>query len=135
VITRFKGEVPGYFLIPHITFMFLAMLFSTRTGLEGLRRESQPRFYAWATIISLFIGGIIFGSIVQKYAFGAYWTGFPFGTDLTDNKTLIALMGWIAATIAVEKNRRTKLWVLIAAFFMLVIFAIPHSLFGSEMKH
>jgi len=33
VIIRFKGDVPGYILLPHILLMFIAMLFSTLAGL------------------------------------------------------------------------------------------------------
>jgi hypothetical protein len=77
---------------------------------------------------------MILGCIVQKYAFGAYWTGVPFGFDLTDNKTLIAFLGWAAATMAVEKNRHPKFWTVTAAILMLAVYAIPHSLFGSELK-
>ena len=135
VVTRFKGKVPGAFLIPHILFMFAAMLLSVRTGLEGLRPNGRLRAYAWATTITLFVGGMILGCIVQKYAFGAYWTGVPFGIDLTDNKTLIALLGWVAATVAVEKNRHAKFWTITAAFLLLAVYAIPHSLFGSELKY
>lgn len=134
-VTRFKGEVPGHFLIPHIVLMFIALLLSTRAGLEVLGKSGRPRVYVWATVTALFAGGMILGSIVQKYAFGAYWTGFPFGMDLTDNKTLIALLGWIAATVAVEKNRQSKAWVLGAAILMLAVYAIPHSLFGSELRY
>ncbi len=78
---------------------------------------------------------MVLGSIVQKYAFGAYWTGFPFGMDLTDNKTLIALLGWIAAAFAVEKNRQSMILIFAAAILMLGVYAIPHSLVGSELKH
>jgi hypothetical protein len=135
VVTRFKGEVPGHLLIPHIVLMFLALLLSTRAGLEALGKESRPRIYVWATVVALFTGGMILGSIVQKYAFGTYWTGIPFGVDVTDNKTLIALLGWVAAAIAVEKNRSNKIGVLGAAILMLAVYAIPHSLFGSELKY
>ena len=34
VVIRFKGGVPAFILIPHILFMFLAMLFSTLAGLN-----------------------------------------------------------------------------------------------------
>jgi hypothetical protein len=135
VVTRFKGRVPAYFLIPHIVLMFAAMLLSVRAGLEVLGKEARPRLYVWSTVIALFIGGMILGSIVQKYAFGAYWTGFPFGMDLTDNKTLIAFLGWVAAVFAVEKNRQSRIWVAMAAILMLGVYAIPHSLFGSELKY
>jgi hypothetical protein len=48
---------------------------------------------------------------------------------------LIAFLGWIAAVFAVEKNRQNKIWVLMAAIIMLGVYAIPHSLFGSELKY
>ena len=111
------------------------MLLSVRAGVEVFGKGARPRVYVWSTVIALFIGGMILGSIVQKHAFGAYWTGFPFGMDLTDNKTLIAFLGWIAAAFAVEKNRQNKMWIFAAAVIMLGVYAIPHSMFGSELKY
>jgi hypothetical protein len=72
---------------------------------------------------------------VQKFAFGALWTGFPFGYDLTDNKTLIAFIGWIIAIIAGRNGRPARGWVLAAAILLLIIFLIPHSLLGSELDY
>lgn len=135
VIIRFRGHVSPVILIPHIIIIFLAMLLSTRAGLEALDRKSNPRKYAlWAAGL-LFVGGMIFGPLVQKFAFGALWTGFPFGFDLTDNKTLIAMIGWIVAVIAGRKGRPARGWVLGASILLLVIFLIPHSLLGSELDY
>ncbi len=75
---------------------------------------------------------MILGPLVQKYAFGAFWTGVPFGWDLTDNKTLIALIFWILAVI-MNKKKNTGLYTVIAAAVTLIVFSIPHSLFGSEL--
>ena len=36
VVIRFKGGVPGFILLPHILFMFAAMLFSTLAGLMSV---------------------------------------------------------------------------------------------------
>ena len=82
----------------------------------------------------LLIGGMIFGPITQNFAFGDYWTGVPYGWDLTDNKTLFAFVVWI---IAMFGNRKTdRPWLaLLAAIFVLIIFSIPHSLYGSELDH
>lgn len=135
VIIRFKGAVPAVILIPHILIMFLAMFFSTRTGLEALNRKSNPRKLALWTTGLLFVGGMILGPLVQKYAFGALWTGFPFGFDLTDNKTLIAMVGWIIALIAGRKGKPARGWVLGAAILLLVVFLIPHSVLGSELDY
>jgi len=92
VVTRFKGSVPAWALIPHILFIFAAMLISNLAGLFALGKEENHVFYGKLTLLLLLIGGMIFGPIVQYYAFGQAWTGIPFGWDLTDNKTLIAFI-------------------------------------------
>ena len=135
VVIRFKGTVPGWVLIPHIIIMFAAMLFSTRAGIEAFRPKKNPRVLVIWTTGLLFIGGIILGPLVQKFAFGALWTGFPFGTDLTDNKTLIAMIGWIVALIVGRKDRDARVWVIIAALLLLAVYLIPHSLLGSELDY
>ena len=135
VIIRFKGAVPIWILIPHVIVMFLAMLFSARAGIEALRPKSNPRKLALWTTGLLFVGGFILGPLVQKFAFGALWTGFPFGYDLTDNKTLIAFIGWIIALIAGRKGKPARGWVLAAAILLLIVFLIPHSVLGSELDY
>lgn len=135
VIIRFKGNVPLFILIPHVIFIFGAMLLSNRTAFECFIEKPNLKKYTIWTFIILFIGGMILGPVVQKYAFGEFWTGFPFGTDLTDNKTLIAFIGWLAALIAVYKSEKPKLYILVAAIIMFIIFIIPHSLLGSELDY
>lgn len=132
-IIRYKSEVPGGILWPHVLFIFLAMLFSTRTGLEAIFKGKSTYTYTWVTVIMLLLGGFIFGPLVQKYAFDAYWTGWPFGYDLTDNKSLIAIIFWVIALIVLIKKRENKIWPVIAAIMLLVVFLIPHSLLGSEI--
>lgn len=135
LVIRFKGAVPIFVLLPHILLMFTAMLVSTRAGLEALTKKGHPRKYAlWAAGI-LFVGGMVMGPIVQKYAFGAFWTGAPFGWDLTDNKTLIAIIGWIIAVIAGRKGKPARLYVIGAAVLLLLVFSIPHSMMGSELNY
>jgi len=135
VIIRFKGPVPAVILIPHILIMFLAMLFSTRAGIAALDPKSNPRKFAlWATGL-LIVGGLILGPLVQKFAFGELWTGFPISSDLTDNKMLIAFIGWIAAVIAGRGGKPARRWVLGASILLLVVYLIPHSLLGSELDY
>lgn len=135
VVIRYKGAVPLYYLIPHIIFMFFAMLLSNRSGLEALSPKGNPRLLALWTTGLLLVGGMIFGPVVQKFAFGEYWTGFPYGTDLTDNKTAIAMLAWIAAVIAGRRGKKARIWVLCAAVILLAIYLIPHSMFGSELDY
>lgn len=136
VVIRFKGAVPLGFLIPHIILMFLAMLFSLRTGLEAAVNEKNSYIYTWFTVLFLLLGGLIFGPIVQKYAFGSLWAGWPFGGDLTDNKTLFAFIFWIVALVMqYRKAKSGKMWVLIACTVLFLIYLIPHSMFGSELDY
>jgi hypothetical protein len=134
VIIRFKGSVPAGFMIPHILAMFLAMLFSTYTGILAIMKDSRFRKYAFWTLALLVLGGLIFGPIIQKYAFGDYWTGWPFGRDLTDNKTLIAVIFWGVATLLNLKKSRP--WIaVVAALVLLAVYSIPHSTMGSELDY
>jgi hypothetical protein len=134
LVIRFKGAVPPYILTPHILFMFVAMLFSTLAGLMALTKHPLFRKYSVWTLICLIAGGMILGPIMQKYAFGEFWTGIPFGWDLTDNKTLIALIFWIIAVVMNRKKER-PLYTILAAAVLLVIFSIPHSVLGSELDY
>jgi hypothetical protein len=133
VILRFKGKVPGAVLIPHIFFIFLAMFFAVITCLEAIFRRKNVYLFTWLTTIFFFISGIILGPLMQEYAFGALWTGWPFGHDLTDNKTLLALIMWIIALVVLRKNREKRVWAIVAFVVMLAVYMIPHSVLGSEV--
>ncbi len=132
IIIRFRDDVPAWAMLPHIILMFTAMLFSTRAAMAAIFRD-RTRMLTMITGITFITGGIIFGPVVQKYAFGDYWTGWPFGSDLTDNKTAFSLLFWIVAMYMTYKNRYHRSWVIVAAAVLLIIYLIPHSLLGSEI--
>jgi len=97
-IMRFKGPVPAAVLLLHIVLMFAAMLTSTRAGLGaafGRAEDALP----WVTLGMVLVGGIFFGALVAKAAFGTYWSGWPNGSDFTDNKTLLMAAAWLAACL------------------------------------
>jgi hypothetical protein len=133
VVTRFKGDVPVAVLAPHVIMMVLTLLFSARAGIAALARESAMRRYALTTAVALLIGGFILGPIALKYAFGQWWEGVPLGWDLTDNKTLIAGLAWAGALLRMRGGREARGAILGAAVVTLAVFAVPHSLFGSQI--
>lgn len=136
VIIRFKGPVPAAVLIPHILLMFTSMLFANRAGIEAIARHERQFRYAFLTILTLGLGGLVMGPIVQKYAFDAYWTGWPFGHDLTDNKSAAAFLMWVIAIWRLKKSPATAWkWVLAAAVVQLAVYLIPHSVLGSELDY
>lgn len=130
-IIRFKGFVPGFILIPHILIMFLSMLFSNVAGVYALFKIPSLKMMK-ITLGTIFVGGLIMGPLVQKYAFDELWAGVPFGWDLTDNKTLIAFAAWLLAFLFSRKGE-SRYWIIAASVVTLVIFSIPHSLFGSQL--
>ena len=135
VVIRFRGDVPAAVLVTHIVVMFLSMLFSVRAGLElwGTGRNLKKMMYV--TLVLMGIGGLILGPIVQKYAFGAYWTGWPFGHDMTDNKTLVAFLAWGVAVYMLHRGKPAGKWAFGAAVVTLIVFLIPHSVLGSELTY
>jgi len=134
VIIRFKGSVPGIILVPHVLLMFTAMLFSTFAGLSGIAKLPSYKKYSIWTLVLLTAGGMFLGPLVQYHAFGELWTGIPFGWDLTDNKTVIALAFWILAVIMNRKKER-PLFTVLAALVLLLVYSLPHSMFGSELDY
>lgn len=130
---RFRNDVPASILVPHILFMFAAMLFAVYTFLLVITRKEYSKWLK-ITLGTLFVGGFILGPLVQHVAFGPWWTGFPYGTDLTDNKTLLSFLFFVAA-VATLKWKYNKWVVGLAVLFMIVIFSIPHSTFGSEYNY
>jgi hypothetical protein len=134
VVARYRGDVPAGVLMPHILAMFTSMLLSTRALFEVLRPAApKGRVLVLASMALLVIGGLMLGPVVQHFAFGEYWTGWPYGHDLTDNKTVIAFLAWLPATILAWRRANTRLAVTLGWVVMMGIFLIPHSARGSQL--
>jgi hypothetical protein len=91
-------------------------------------------------LIGITIGGLVLGPIVQKHAFGAYWTGWPFGEDLTDNKTLAMWVAWVVAVAVLGRRREpgdrvARSAVVGACLVMIAVYLVPHSLRGSQLDY
>lgn len=140
VVMRFKGFVPAGVLIPHVVAMFLSMMIGVRSALAAALGRPEAGRLAWFALAGITVGGLVLGPIVQKYAFGAYWTGWPFGADLTDNKTLAMWLAWLAAVVAARwrpapADRLARAAVVAAALVMLAVYVVPHSLRGSQLDY
>lgn len=131
-VTRFKEPVSAAVLIPHVLAMFLGMLWATRAGLAAVTNEPTRRL-TFVTLAFIGVGGFILGPLMQYQAFGEWWTGIPFGYDLTDNKTLVASIAWILAAARMRRGREARTWVALAAAVTMLVFAIPHSVWGSQI--
>ena len=149
-VLRYRDPVPMGVLIPHIFFMFFAVLIAWRAGLGALVHPYGLRRLAWWALGLFTVGGMILGPMVQNYAFGEYWTGVPFGWDLTDNKTLVMWLAWLVAALVLERVARrdtggtgvsdrsgggVRTLVLIASVVTVFVYLIPHSIQGSELDY
>lgn len=140
IVLRFRGEVPAGLLLPHVLVMFISMLIAVRAGLGALfAPPGTARLARWA-LGGITLGGMILGPLVQQRAFGALWTGWPLGGDLTDNKTLVMWLAWIVTALAVrpgagERRPWARLLLVAATVVTLAVYLIPHSLRGSELDY
>ena len=134
IYARYKDSVPTLVLLVHITLVFVSMSLAIRTILETLIGGNfKP--YIWATIISLILGAFILGPLVQWYAFGVWWSGFPFGYDWTDNKVVVEMVFWLIAAFQNRGSRVNRGSVYLAGLVTLLVYFIPHSIFGSEYNY
>ena len=139
-VARYKGDVPALVLIFHVTCMIIGMFFSTSCGLTGLLGgNGSLRVLSQLSFLFLLIGGCILGPIVQKYAFDAYWTGWPLGTDWTDNKLAVGALVWLVAAWRCRPARAGqptgRWWAVAAMLVIFVVYGIPHSIHGSTLDY
>ncbi len=138
-VARFKGDVPNLVLVFHVSFMILGMLFSTGCGFEALTNGGAIKMLSRVSFAFLLLGGLILGPIVQKYAFDAYWTGWPLGGDWTDNKLAVGAIVWLVAMWGTRNagvGRPSGKWLCVLAMLAIfVIYGIPHSIHGSTLDY
>lgn len=140
IVLRYKDPVSSYILLPHVLMMIMVVIFGIRAGLSALFDPTSMRRWVIVTFVAMTVGGMILGPLVQKSAFGEYWTGFPYGGDFTDNKTLIMWIAWAVALAIIgfkvkKKENISRVAVLGAAVVMIVVYLIPHSLGGSTLDY
>ncbi len=133
-ILRYKDPVPTWLLLIHIVAIFLGPVFAFRSVIGWILKEQSPwRFVPWV-VAFLALGGFVLGPLMQKYAFDAWWTGWPVGEDLTDTKTLVAWVFWVGALWLSRLRPKFSVaafWV--ALLVMVGVFLIPHSVRGSQV--
>ena len=136
IIARFKDPVPSQILIPHIIFMIFGLIWAMRTGIGALASSEFQVSKITTTLIMLGLGGLILGPIVQKFAFGAYWTGWPLGSDWTDNKLAAMVLAWIITLIlTIKKQGLARIFTIISLMVTLTVYLIPHSMGGSTLDY
>ena len=136
MMVRFRGEVPPFTLGLHILGMFGGFLlmvlgaFATVDFLRG-RGQARPvlRLGGWGWLVFA-VGGLPLGFLMNWYAFRVIWEAWPFGADVTDNKTQIALAVYGLSLLAfLWKKSRAAAWlVLLGTGVAFAVFIIPHSL-------
>ncbi|MBU8923481.1 MAG: hypothetical protein KOO63_16825 [Bacteroidales bacterium] len=144
---KYKGEVSTLVLILHVIFMFGAFFFMVESGLcaipvfKGAEGKEMTAVMMRWLILFTFVGGWPLGFILNYQRFGPIWEGFPFGYDITDNKTQLMLVIW-AITVLLslgsffgkgeEKDKLGRkgfaIAVLVSTILSFLIFLIPHSL-------
>jgi hypothetical protein len=144
---KYKGKVSSVVLILHIIFMFASFYFMMQclwsaVGILGGRaRKGEAVSNARWILLSSFIGGWPLGFILNYQAFGVIWEGYPFGYDITDNKTQIMFVFWLVSLLLVRGSfmgkgeemdtlgeRGFAAAVIVSFIVSILLFIVPHSL-------
>lgn len=146
-VVKYKGHASSAAIAAHVVFMFGAFFFMTlalfgavRILRRGEGKRSAVGAARWA-LLCTFIGTWPLGILLNWQTFGVLWEGYPFGRDITDNKTQIVFVFWLASLLLVrgsflgrgeERDRlgpRGFAWAVIASFAVsLALYILPHSL-------
>jgi hypothetical protein len=144
---KYKGEVSVTVLVLHILCMFAAFFFiieALQGAIAMLWRGEDREFTVaqarWALLFT-FLGGWPLGFILNWQRFGVMWEGWPFGYDVTDNKTQLVTILWLVIAGLSWKSftcrrtgrdrlapRKFAFAVIAAALISLATYLVPHSL-------
>ena len=146
-LIKYKGNYSTTVLILHIIFMFCAFLFIIETflGALGILFSGEEIEYTIRmmriALSCLFVGGWPLGFILNYQRFGPVWEGFPFGWDITDNKTQIIFIFWLITTFLVWgsffgrghrrdliEKKQYAVAVIISFIITVGLYLVPHSL-------
>jgi hypothetical protein len=146
LLVKYKGTASNAVLVLHVLFMFGAFFFMVQAlwSAVGILRGSEGKGGAvnsarWVLICS-FIGGWPLGFVLNYQAFGVFWEGYPFGYDITDNKTQVMFLFWLVSLLLVRGSflgrgegadrlgaRGFAIAVIVSFFVSLLLFIVPHS--------
>ncbi len=146
-LIKYKGEVSVTVLVLHILCMFTAFFFIVEAiiGASMMLVSREDREFTVAqtrwVLLFTFLGGVPLGFALNWQRFGVLWEAFPFGTDVTDNKTQLIIIFWIIIAAISWKSfacRRTgrdavgpgafATAVILASVLSLFLYLVPHSL-------
>jgi hypothetical protein len=101
----YKGTPNQAILVTHLVLRFMALLLFLLCGFLAFRALTHrrvvvdiPRLGFLGTVI-YFISSFPLGMIVDFQRYGKPWTGFPVSNGLGDNKSLIIVLYWLAASL------------------------------------
>lgn len=98
----FKGRPSTPLLVTHVIFMMLGIVSLGIALIAAWRYLARSQALAWMRravlggFACLAIGGLLLGMPVEYQVYGTYWEGWPFGRDVTDTKTGLLLVLWLA---------------------------------------
>ena len=147
VVLTYKGKASNLVVVAHVLFMFAAFFFMVMSFLAAIDilrgredKKNAVRAARWVLATS-FIGCWPLGFILNYQTFGPLWEGFPFGYDITDNKTQVIFILWLVCMLLAwgsfigkgeerdRLGRRAFALAIVASFAVsLALFILPHSL-------
>lgn len=146
-LLKYKGHISTFVLVVHVIFMFGAFFFMVEStlGAAAMLKKGEEKGFTLnmmrSAVLCLFVGGWPLGFILNYQRFGPVWEAFPFGTDVTDNKTQIIMLLWLIAAFLIRgsffgrgeekdilKSKGFAVAVITCFVLTVILFLVPHSL-------
>jgi hypothetical protein len=139
----FEGTVPKWIMLGHVVLMMgatILFMFAFYWLMEMIHNRYGARqlYYTalWGLILFA-LSAFALGPPASGYAFGDPFGPWPFGSDITDTKSLYLTILWIVhfvlfrrQRLVVERGSRVFAWgTLLMLVISFIVFLIPHSLF------
>ena len=138
VQVRSWGRASPLVVLPYLAAALLSVLFGVRAGLAAGFERPEARLLTWIAAACVTVCGVILGPLVQRSAFGAYWTGWPLGADVVDHKALVVWLAWIVAAVTMvpargAADRFARTVVTVAAAALVAVAFLPDGLHVSRL--
>ena len=141
----YKGIPNQALLVTSILLMFVALLLFLLCGFLAFRALTHRRVVidiprlGFLGLVIFFISSFPLGMVKTFQTLGTPWRGFPVGNDITDNRSLVIVLYWVAASFLYKGSimkkdpardllgRKPLPYIyLLGVLLTVVMFLIPH---------
>jgi hypothetical protein len=131
VLLKFKGIVPFYLIFSTCLIIAVVLFLSILTGFYAMLDIKSYKWILYLTLVSSLFLCFFLYPLYQKYSLNN-WIYIPKIWNLNAKIFSISLIWSLAFLLSLRRSNR--LWTVLATFFSIIIFLIPHTNTNETVK-